>query len=323
MSGREQRVVVNGNLSSWASILSGIPQGSVLGPILFVVFINDLPDVVRSSVKIFADDTKLFRALRSSEDKVKLQQDLDSLMEWSQKWQLGFNESKCKVLHLGSANERMKYQMGASTLETTTNEKDLGVIIDEQLKFHQHVTTAVNKASRMLGLVRATFTCLDETTIPRLFTTMVRPHLEYGNSIWYPRFRQDKVEVEKIQKPATKLIPNLKHLPYEDRLRAFSLPSLEYRRRRGDMLQVFKIVNGIDRVNVNTFFSMQAESSTRGHDQKFVKKRARLGVRQSVFSHRVVNDWNSLPVEVIHSPSLNAFKSRLDKFWLKERYNLP
>jgi hypothetical protein len=323
LSGRSQRVVVNGSLSSWASIFSGIPQGSVLGPILFVIFINDLPDVVNSSIKIFADDTKLFRALSSSEDEVILQQDLDSLMAWSQKWQLGFNRSKCEVLHLGRVNHRLDYQMGDSMLNTTSCVKDLGVFIDEDLKFHQHVAMAVNKASRMLGLVRATFTCLDETTVPRLFTTMVRPHLEYGNFIWHPRFRRDKVEVEKIQRRATKLVPNLKHLPYEDRIRVLSLPSLEYRRRRGDMLQVFKIMNGIDRINPGIFFSENSESSTRGHDQKFVKKHARLGVRQSVFSQRVVNDWNSLPVNVIHSPSLNAFKSSLDKFWVKEKFNLP
>jgi hypothetical protein len=323
LSGRSQRVVVNGSLSSWASIFSGIPQGSVLGPILFVIFINDLPDVVNSSVKIFADDTKLFRPLSSSEDEVILQQDLDSLMAWSQKWQLGFNRSKCEVLHLGRVNHRLDYQMGDSMLNTTSCVKDLGVFIDEDLKFHQHVAMAVNKASRMLGLVRATFTCLDETTVPRLFTTMVRPHLEYGNSIWHPRFRRDKVEVEKIQRRATKLVPNLKHLPYENRIRVLSLPSLEYRRRRGDMLQVFKIMNGIDRINPGIFFSENSESSTRGHDQKFVKKHARLGVRQSVFSQRVVNDWNSLPVNVIHSPSLNAFKSSLDKFWVKEKFNLP
>ena len=173
----------------------------------------------------------------------------------------------------------------------------------------------------MLGLVRATFTCLDETTVPRLFTTMVRPHLEYGNLIWHPRFRRDKVEIEKIQRRATKLIPNMKQLPYEDRLKVLGLPSLEYRRRRCDMLLVFKIMNGIDRVESSIFFDMNTDSSTRGHDQKITKKHARLGIRQAVFSQRVVNDWNMLPVEVIHSPSVNAFKSRLDKFWLKEHYS--
>ena len=320
---RRQRVVVNGKLSAWALILSGIPQGSVLGPILFVIFINDLPDVVTSMVKIFADDTKLFHSVHSPQHRIQLQNDLDNLVEWSRKWQLGFNEAKCKVIHLGKSNPRHQYVMNDVTLESTADEKDLGVVVDEDLKFHLHVSKAVSKASRMLGLVRATFSCLDESTVPRLFTTMVRPHLEYGNIIWHPRYRRDKLEVEKIQRRATRLIPSLKGMSYEERLRALKLPSLEHRRRRGDMIQVFKILKGIDRLDPDQFFTMSAESTTRGHGLKMMKTFSRLGVRQNVFSQRVVNDWNSFPAEVVESPTLNTFKSRLDKFWQKERFRLP
>ena len=150
LSGRRQRVMVNGKLSSWTDILSGIPQGSVLGPILFVIFINDLPDVVSSTAIMFADDTKLFREIRTMEDNDILQQDLDNLVEWSNKWQLGFNETKCKSLHLGSSNQRLTYQMNSPILEDTRNERDLGVYIDKELKFHDHVSKAVAKASRLL-----------------------------------------------------------------------------------------------------------------------------------------------------------------------------
>ena len=323
LSGRKQRVVVNGKLSSWADILSGIPQGSVLGPILFVIFINDLPDEVLCTAKIFADDAKLFRGIRSPEDRMLLQDDLNRLVEWSQRWQMGFNESKCKVLHLGSSNPGYEYSMKNTSLESITDEKDLGVTIDQDLKFHLHVSKAVNKASRMLRLVRATFTCLDETTLPKLFTTMVRPHLEYGNVIWCPRFQRDKLEVEKIQRRATKLIPNLRSLPYKDRLVALRLPSLFYRRRRGDMLQVYKILMGIDRLEPSQFFSLADQTYTRGHSLKVVKKRSRSSLRQNVFSQRITNDWNALPEDVVTSPTLNTFKSRLDKHWKRERYNLP
>ena len=271
-------MVVNNKLSMWANILSGVPQGSVLCPILFVMFINDLPDVVRSTVKIFADDTKLFLEVRSVDGSEKLQQDLDNLVLWSQKLQLVFNESKCKVIHLGTSNTRHTYTMSATPLESTPDEKDLGVVMDEELKFHLHVPQAVKKASRMLGLVHATFTCLDETTIPRLFMTMVQPHLEYGNVIWHPRYKWDKLEVEKIQHRATKLIPSLKGLSYEDRLRVLKMPSLEHCRIRGDLLQVYKILNGIDRVDPSLFFCMVTGSSTRGHNQKMVKSHTRLGM---------------------------------------------
>ena len=106
----------------------------------------------------------------------------------------------------------------------------------------------------MLGLIRKTFTLLDETTVPRLFTAMVRPHLEYGNVIWHPRYRGDKLEVEKVQRRATKLITSINHLPYENRLKYLKLPSLDFRRRRGDMIHVFKIMNGMDRLDPHKFF---------------------------------------------------------------------
>ena len=237
---------------------------------------------------------------------------------------MGFNEDKCKTLHLGSSNPRMIYEMNTVKLADTSSERDLGVFIDQDLKFHVHVTKAANKASRLLGLIRATFTCLDKTTVPRLFKTMVRPHLEYGNVIWNPRFKRDKLEIEKIQR-ATKLITEIKHLSYEERLRELELPSLEHNRRRGEMLQTYTIINGIDRVDPKLFFEISAGSTTSywGHHQTPVKKHARLGISQSVYSQRVINDWNSLPTDVITSPSLNSFKSRLDKFWHKERFNLP
>ena len=123
--------------------------------------------------------------------------------------------------------------MDGMTLKVEVEEKDLGVIIDNELKFHQHVAKAVNKGSRMLGLVKATFTCKDESTMPLLYKTMVRPHLEYGNVIWAPRFKRDVIEVEKVQRRATKLIPALMDLTYEERLRRLRIPSLQYRRKRG------------------------------------------------------------------------------------------
>jgi len=157
---------------------------------------------------------------------------------------------KCNVFHLGSTNPCCEYSMRNISLEEITEEKDLGVTISRDLKFHMHVS----KAPGMLGLVRATFTCLDETILPRLFTIMVGPHLEYGNIIWCPKFRCDKLEVEKIQRRATKVIPNLRSLSYRDRLEAPRLLSLCYRRRRGDMLRMYMILNGIHRLESNQFF---------------------------------------------------------------------
>ena len=129
-----------------------------------------------------------FRALHEPEDYSYSQDDLDRLVEWSQLWQLHFNDSKYKVLHMGNSNPSHCYIMSNIPLTMTAEEKDLGVIMDNELKFHKHTAYAVKKASKMFGLFRATFTCLDEITVPTIFMAMVRPHLEYGNVIWYPAF---------------------------------------------------------------------------------------------------------------------------------------
>ena len=152
---------------------------------------------------------------------------------------------------------------------------------------------------------------------------MVRPHLEYGNVIWHPRFQLDKIEIEKVQRRATKRIPTLRHEPYEARLRSLKLSSPDYRRRRGDMLQVFRILNGLDRLDPQLFFKLSKQTRTRVHCQKLYKDHSRPELRKHVFSQRIINDWNSLHELVITSKSVNIFKSRLDSFWYEEQYKAP
>ena len=177
LTGRRHRVGVNGELSSWIEAISGIPQGSVLGPILFVVFINDMPEVVKNSCKLFADDAKLYRSVKTEMDNASLQDDITSMVAWSEKWQLPFNESKCKCLHIGKETTASSYHMNSHLLENVTEEKDLGVIVDNKLKFHIHTSAAIKKANSILGLIKRSFAELDESTLPTLYTSMVRPHL--------------------------------------------------------------------------------------------------------------------------------------------------
>ena len=155
LEGRCQRVLVNGSKSSWSPVTSGIPQGSVLGPMLFVCYINDMPDVLDSPIHMFADDTKIFRQITAQSDQVTLQKDLRQLQAWTKKWQLRFNEEKCKVMHLGQYNHHYNYTITSggkdTTLGETTNERDLGAQIDRDLKFDQQVEMVANKANKMLG----------------------------------------------------------------------------------------------------------------------------------------------------------------------------
>ncbi|KAI8480560.1 hypothetical protein Bbelb_416830 [Branchiostoma belcheri] len=311
---RKQRVVVNGQFSSWREVKSGIPQGSVLGPILFVIYINDLPEAVASGIKIFADDSKLYKTVHDKTGEDALQQDLNTVGEWSQAWQLLFNVTKCKVLHLGRTNQKNSYSLGGQTIEETVEEKDLGVTIDNQLSFHSHTAKAANKGNQVLGLIKRTFYNLDKDTVPTLFKTMVRPHLEYGNVIWGPHYSLDQQKVEAVQRRATKLVSGLRELPYSERLKRLRLPSLGYRRRRGDMIQVFKFLTGQERVQADNFFEL-AGGTTRGHNFKLKVPLAKSRSRQHVFSVRVIKDWNSLPPTVVSSETVNQFKTRLDRHW--------
>ena len=146
--------------------------------------------------------------------------------------------------------------------------------------------------------------------------------MDYGDSIWYPRFKGDAKAIEKVQKRATKMIYAIRNHSYTDRLKALNLPSLEYRRRRGDMIQVFKIVHGLERIPSDAFFVRDA-GITRGHSLKLSKPRCLTKLRQEVFSQRVISDWNSLPEEVVTAQTVNSFKIRLDKVWADQRFCSP
>lgn len=323
LTDRRQRVVVGASESDWLPVLSGVPQGSVLGPVLFLVYINDLPDHVKSNVKIFADDTKLYTRANDSVTREMLQGDIDSLLEWSARWQLPFNVEKCSVLHIGSTNCNHVYTLSGAPLSSTGEERDLGVVMDSDLKFRQQAAIAVSKATRLLAVIRRSFANLDQTTLPRLYKAIVRPLVEYGNVSWGPFNRADQKLIERVQRRATRIVPTLRQAHYTDRLRALRLPSLYYRRRRGDMLKIFQLLHGGIDQDYAQFFHMDPNTRTRGHAWKLVKPNAVSRVRRNAFGCRAINDWNGLPPSVVGAQSLNEFKNRLDIHWAHIRYTIP
>jgi hypothetical protein len=325
LSGRRQRVIVNGEMSSWAPVTSGIPQGSVLGPILFVCFINDLPDVIHTMVHIFADNTKVYNRVDELSGHEELQDDLRRLQQWSDTWLLRFNAGKCKVMHLGSQNPKLSYVMAEGddvrTLEITEVEKDLGVYVDSRLKFSDHIEQCVNKSNKLLGLIRRSYEYLDGPTLTQLFTSLIRPHLEYGNVVWSPRYKKDHTLVENVQRRATKLVPGLKDIEYPERLRRLNLPSLLFRRARGDMIEVYKHLHGIYKLS-GDLLPRNTDTVTRGHTMKLKKCHSSKGLRHNFFSLRVVDQWNSLPEKVVSAPTMNTFKNRLDRHWSNYRHEI-
>ena len=314
LSDREQRVVLGNQKSNWQPVTSGIPQGSVLGPILFTIFINDMPEVVESLMKLFADDAKIFKAIESFKDISVIQEDINKLLKWSTKWQLPLNINKFKCIHYGKSNPKHTYTIGNIDLANDDLEKDVGVHFDPSLEFRIHINKMISKANSRVGLIKKSFSKLSITNFKLLYKSLIRPILEYCTVIWFPLYKTDSQEIEKVQRRATKLVPTLKDLPYPERLKTLNLTTLAYRRNRTDMLQVYRIINKIDNIDFDSYFTYN-KNNTRGHSQKIDKPRANTRLRLKSFSHRVINMWNSLPEETITSPSLNSFKNALEKVW--------
>ena len=291
-----------------------------------MIFISDLPDSIDGQVKIFADDTKLFKCIHDEEDRRKLQRDLNNLCEWSDRWLLRFNVGKCGIMHYGHQEEKHEYTMQENgeerELKETQEEKDLGVLFDPSLKFTKHIGLISTRANKILGVIKRSFDFMDSDMFCILYKTLVRPHLEYANCIWSPIFQKDKDLLEKVQRRATKIVPALKDLPYSERLQLLNIPTLSYRRLRGDLIQVYKIMHSVNNVQKETFFEMANEDiNTRGNSLKIQKKHARLEIRKNSFTHRVVTPWNRLPNCAVLASSVNEFKTAVDTA-LSSWYNM-
>ena len=318
LTDRTQLVRVNGDSSDPVSVLSGIPQGSVLGPILFVIFINDLPDVVNSTMYLFADDTKLMKEIQSPQDVVVLQNDVSEMDCWSKTWLIKFNLDKCHVLTFGKPKSSANiYRLGNHILQRVQMENDLGVSVDSNLSFENHMATKISKANQIVGLIRRSFAFLDADLFKRLYIAFVRPHLEYAHPVWSPHLKKYISNIERVQRRATKLIDGFKNLEYQERLLRLNLPTLAFRRLRGDMIEVFKHLHCYDKSTLNDRFMLRQRPS-RVHDHQLVlrfPKDGPRGVEHNSFYIRSIKSWNNLPRNVPAAPSLSIFKERLDSAW--------
>ena len=203
-------------------------------------------------------------------------------------------------------------------LEDVREENYLGFIVDEKLKFDTHTVTQANKANQVRGLIRRTFDNLDEEMLVLLYKSMVRPHLEYCQAVVYPQYVKHEKMLEAVQRRATRLVPKIRNTEYPERWKQLKLPSLAYRRRRGDMIEVYKYTHNVYNVPVQP---MEVELRiTHGHSYKLLKKSSSTSQRQKFFSMRVINSWNSLPDLVVTAPLVNAFKGHLDAHWDDLKY---
>jgi hypothetical protein len=327
LTDRRQRVVLDGYKSSWKNVLSGVPQGSVLGPLLFIIFINDLPNGLSVLCKLFADDSKLMHVIRNSKDRDEFQTNINRLLSWANDWKLNLNLSKCKVMHHGNKkiHQDHHYTLDLTDytyiLENTKSERDLGIQVQSDLKWEDQINNVVMKANGILGKLKSSFKNWDVKTFKTLYTSHVRPILEYGSTAWRPFRKQDIKKIEKVQRRATKSVPILRNKSYEERLRVLSLTTLEDRRTRGDLIQFYKLNEGFNSIdwyhpmlkNPCTSSSGPA-GSLRNRNSLYRQLVKSCRVRDNFFTNRIIPHWNRLPEEVKQASSVNNFKNKFDQF---------
>ncbi|KAK4816992.1 LOW QUALITY PROTEIN: hypothetical protein QYF61_025912 [Mycteria americana] len=307
-----QRVIVNGATSGWWPVTSGVSQGSVLGPVLFNAFINDLDTGIECTLRKLASDTKLVEAVDALEGRVALQGDLNRLESWAITKCMKFNKSKCWILHLGWGDPGYTYKLGDERLESSSVERDLGVWVDGKLSMSQQCALAAKRANCVLECIKHNVASqLTEVIVP-FYTALVWPYLKYCVQFWVPQHKKDIKLLECVQRRATKVILRAPHT-YEEWLRSLGLFSLEKRRlMRGDLIAVYTPFKVGSRGGGADLLCLVTRDRTQGNGMKLRQGKFRLDVKKRFFTERVIGHWNRLPREVGMAPSLSEFKEHVD-----------
>ena len=329
LTGRTQRVVVDGVASGWSSVTSGVPQGSILGPMLFVLFINDLPDIIpeKSETALYADDTKTFRKITCEDDARQLQQTLTNLATWSNTNNMRFNELKCKVLTVSRKKQPVDftYRMGSTTLTHVEKEKDLGVTMTGNLSWDSHIHDITAKANKLLGLLKRTCPFLTDINVRRtLYLSLVKSNLCYACEVWSPYICSQMTKIERVQRRATRWILKTRKgdSSYNERLVELKLLPLCYDREIKDLMFFYKALYGISDLNVHDYVSFVTHNHSRlCRNPNLLLKTplCKTTTYQNSYFNRIVKLWN----RVCKVAPPNTFSSvRTFKYYLFNYYSM-
>ncbi len=319
LSDRTQNVVLDGIASDPADVISGVPQGSVLGPVLFLLYINDLPDNIASSVRLFADDCVLYKNIHTDSDCQALQHDIDKLAEWEETWLMKFNAAKCHTLrvtnHLPNIRLMYDYTLHSRVLESVSTAKYLGLTFADNLSWGTHIHNVTSKANKTLGFLRRNLAFAPRDTRESAFKTMVRPQLEFASCIWSPYTETDISKVEKVQRTAARWVcrrwRNQSHVG--EMLEDLGWPTLAQRRDTASLAFFFKIHHGqvdIDRANyLQQLHNPRTTRSSTNHPFQYSRPLAYSDTFKYSYFPRTIPLWNCLPNGTVSSETVSGFKS--------------
>ena len=336
LTNRSMRVVLEGEQSEEVLVESGVPQGTVLGPILFLCHINDLPLCVKSQVRLFADDCLLYRTINNFQDHLTLQNDLTKLEDWACKWGMRFNAKKCYILRIRDKMNYLFYKLDNCILQQVPNNPYLGLQIQQDLKWNTHVCNISKKASSTLGFLQRNLRHCSKDCRRSAYISLVRSTLEYGSIIWDPHYKNDIDRLERLQHRAARFICQ----DYSSRtpgcvttmLENLELPSLQQRRKHLRLIFMFKVVEGlVPAMPPDQFFTKNTNRKRQIKAKKFdgcisrniveksvtnnskpyvIPKNSTEQYKQSYFV-KTVSEWNHLDNAIVTSSSVEAFKAKL------------
>ena len=319
---RKQFVCIGTKVSNVKPVQSGVIQGSIIGVLLFLLFINDLPDVVRTSnVLLYADDLKLFKVIKSLLDRLALQTDIDRILDWSIAWCLPLSFDKLVYLHLGLRFPDYVYNCGLHAIKQMSSVKDLDVVFCNNVNFRNHYESMCKKANSLCALIFRSFESLDPSFLISLFNVYVKPVLEYCSCVWSPHLKKDIDMIERVQRKFTKRIPTLHNLSYNDRLAYLNIQSLEHRRLYIDIVTLYKIVHGFINVNIHDIgISPVTQHSLRKYGLGLKVVKPLTSLRMFSFANRSYKLWNLLPKNIVLLP-IGKFKNYVHNCDLVKLYH--